>query len=115
MNTNIMEKHIAKNLKGIPAEYKVLVTTDEHLQKYILSMVKDQNLVIIKNETFTSGAPVVIWHQDKEILVKTYNPYKWHLILASETMETIDAFIENCNQKAVSEGYLLFPSSSSFD
>ena len=103
-----MDESIAKNLKGMPSGYKIFVTKNKHVQKYILSLVKDQNIVIIENETFSSEAPVVIMHQGKEILAKTDTSYERNIILASETIETINDFIVSCNQKAVSEGYLLF-------
>lgn len=108
-----MEEIVAKNMKGIPSEYKVLMTKNKHIQKHVLSLVKDQKIVIIENETFDSEAPVCITHQGKEILAKTCSSYERAIILASETMETITDFIDSCNKKAVNEGYLLYQGGSS--
>jgi hypothetical protein len=115
-----MDETLAKNMKGIPSDYKILMTKNKHIQKHVLSLVKDQKIVIIENETFDSEMPVCVTHQGKEILAKTYSSYERTIILASETsyertiilasetMETITDFIDSCNKKAVSDGYLLY-------
>lgn len=105
-----MDEIIAKNIKDIPSGYKIFSTKNKHIQKHVLSLVKDQNIVILENETFDSEKPVFLQHQGKQILAKTYsyNDKQTQIILASETMEIINDFIDSCNKKAVSQGYLLY-------